>query len=119
MLTLERMATTKNDKKYYCKNCNFTTCKKTNYEIHLQTQKHIRNILATEKNILCENCNKSYINRTGLWRHKKKCTIIKEQNIHEKNDDLTDKQLIMMLIKENNEIKNLMIEAFKNEINNK
>ena len=76
------------------------------------------NILETEKSLKCDICNKIYNNRTGLWKHKKKCIIKESNEIIENNEDTSDKQLIMMLIKENSDFKNLMMEAFKNGINN-
>ena len=129
---METKKMTKNDKKYFCNSCDFNTCKKTNYEIHLQTQKHkvnkmetFGNNMETEKNFNCENCNKFYNTRTGLWKHKKKCINIEnikneknEKNENNENnlnyDDPSDKQLIMMLIKENSDFKNLMLQTFKN-----
>ena len=67
---------------------------------HLQTDKHFRNSLATNgnematemsqlKSFTCNNCNKIYYDRTGLWRHNKKC--INEQkntinNFHHSTD---------------------------------
>ncbi len=143
MLNLERMATekmTKNDKYYSCDFCDFKTCKKTNFVLHLQTQKHIRNSSATfsnnsatEKMIKCDKCEKIYNDRTGLWRHKKICNS--EQKIenekNEKNEnidfenDITDKELIVMLIKQNSELmketsdfKSIMMEVIKNGTHN-
>ena len=46
---------------------------------------------------ICNNCKKEYNDRAGLWRYKKKCS---ETNVI-KSDDLNDKDLIMMLIKQN------------------
>ena len=44
----------------------------------------------------CEYCGKIYFNRTGLWRHKKKC----------KHDNNTDyKELYNDLLKQNNKLK--------------
>ena len=69
----------KNDNFFKCKICDFITSKKTNYDLHVQTQKHIRNTLSTngntknEKMFKCDNCGKNYKDRTGLWRHSKKC----------------------------------------------
>ena len=72
--------TLKNSVKFYCDICDFVTCKKNDFSRHEQTQKHIRNNLATfsnnsatEKTLICEFCNKTYKDRTGLWRHKKLC----------------------------------------------
>jgi hypothetical protein len=75
------------------------------------------NINIDKNQYICENCDKEYNNRTGLWKHKKKC------NQHQQKDtnEPTDKQLIMMLIKENSDlrkeqtdIKELILEIVKN-----
>ena len=132
--SLERMATEnmkKDDNQYVCCLCDFTTSKKTNFETHLQTQKHIRvsqatlsNADATTKMIKCENCNKVYRDRTGLWRHKKNCTPAtnsdknNEKNSYKPEEEHSDKDLIMLLIKENSELKNMMMEVIKNGTNN-
>ena len=143
MLTLERMATKidkKNANNYCCKICDFNTCKNSNFEIHIKTKKHLSNISATISNTeatkkmhICENCNKSYNDRSGLWRHKKTCTTCKtyEQNVdlddiqNENINELNDKDLIMILIKqntdlikENSEFKNMMMKVFENGTNN-
>jgi len=141
LLTLERMATQidkKNAKNYYCKICDFNTCKKSNFEIHLQTKKHLSNISATSSNTeatkkmnICDNCNKSYNDRSGLWRHKKTCKPYEQNDKpHDDNqieniNELNDKDLIMMLIKqnsdlikENSEFKNMMMKVFENGTNN-
>jgi hypothetical protein len=131
--SLERMATEKmkkNDNNYNCQLCDFTTCKKTNFEIHLHTQKHIRisqatsNIIeATTKMTKCENCNKIYRDRTGLWRHKKHC--ISTINIDNYNDSpvtiessTKNDELINYLMKENQEFKNLILEIVKKDTYN-
>ena len=67
--------------KYNCKPCNYFTHVKCNYDKHLLTEKHTREIICqqavTEKykvaSLSCEKCNKKYTNRTGLWRHNKTC----------------------------------------------
>jgi len=131
---------TKNDKYYSCDFCDFKTCKKTNFDLHLQTQKHIRNSsatfsnnLATEKMIKCDKCEKIYNDRTGLWRHKKICNSEQktENEKNEKNENIdfenvvTDKELIVMLIKQNSELmkettdfKSIMMEVIKNGTHN-
>ena len=91
---------------YYCEKCNFTTCNKKDYSRHLHTKKHLINdnqslsIQKTPKlqqQYICENCNKEYKENSGLWRHKKNCSIKNLDNIKE----ISDKELIMMLIKDN------------------
>ena len=63
---------------FHCEICDYTTCKKTDFNKHILTDKHNRNNLATQlsqdKNIhICQLCNKQYHDRTGLWKHKKIC----------------------------------------------
>jgi hypothetical protein len=130
------MATTEipeNPRIYNCEICDYVTSSKKDYNKHTSTQKHIRNTLATcsnnlatEKSLHCEFCNKPYKDRTGLWRHKKSCYKgeFTETN-HECKDEPSDKQLIMMLIKENSDlrkeqsdIKELILELVKNGTNN-
>jgi len=66
----------------------------------------------------CE-CGKTYKYRQGLWKHQKKCQHITqfqelinkelEEEIFE-NNNLTDKDIILMLLKQNNEFKELIVE---------
>ena len=114
-------STIKNENKYSCKNCDYFTSKKTDYNRHILTDKHKRNVLSTDINhystikneFTCENCNKKYKERTGLWRHKNKGACInnndvKDSSIHLNKINNKD-ELIIMLIKENAEFKNMMI----------
>jgi hypothetical protein len=103
--------------KFNCINCHFKSCKKTDYDRHLSTQKHKNNVLTTDDNqeyakkYICDLCEKEYSDRAGLWRHKKKCVshpITNSENI------AADKDLIMMLVKQNTEL----MEILKNGTNN-
>ena len=130
---------TKNPKKiiskYCCKKCDYTTSNKKDYNKHLLTRKHLGNQLETEKSQLniftCENCNKTYKNRDGLWKHNKKCVKVDgETKINDKNqiigmpisnNFMNEKniyQVIQTLMKENCDLKNIITEQMKqtNEI---
>jgi len=117
--------------KYYCEVCDYNCCKKYNWDKHLTTSKHFKatesNNPATEKwqkvankMFCCENCGKEYNDRTGLWRHKKKCNQEKEQDETQtkqeetKNEINFDKELFMMLINQNKEL----LEIVKNGTHN-
>ena len=110
--------TQKYAKKYCCKYCDFNASKKNDYERHLSTQKHKNNISTTDDNEkhakkhTCNYCEKEYNDRAGLWRHKQKCQEITCEI--EKQDDSADKDLIMMLIKQNSEL----LEVIKNGTHN-
>jgi hypothetical protein len=103
---------------FYCQTCDFKCCKTSNYNKHLLTSKHKNqqivnkiNILSTEKmpyQFQCE-CGKKYKERSGLWRHKKKCHI-KEIHAEIFEPVTTDKDLISLLIKDRKEMEHFMIE---------
>jgi hypothetical protein len=69
----------KKAKIYVCKNCDYNTSKISNYTAHLTTTKHQKNTFGNttdtncpqEKKHICQ-CGKEYLDRTGLWKHKKK-----------------------------------------------
>jgi hypothetical protein len=127
------------EQNYVCTICHYKCSKKFNWERHILTSKHINatkiNKVSTnneqkeQKQIvkhLCEYCNKEYNDRTGLWRHKKKCNI-EEKNMNTiLNPDQSKttqeieelKEFMKYLMKENSEMKNMMIDVIKNGTSN-
>jgi hypothetical protein len=62
----------KSKPKYECEKCKYVTNKKYNWNKHIITGKHLENIV--EKTIFeCKDCNKTYKDKSGLWRHIKVC----------------------------------------------
>jgi len=115
----------KSAKQFSCLLCHYNTDRKCNYDTHNISYKHIRNAefaLNGNKNQqnsakfsstsnICIICNKSYHSPSGLWRHKQKCQKNEQQMLEEKAKTITDKdELIMFLIKENSEFKNIILE---------
>jgi hypothetical protein len=112
--------------KYSCDICNYETCRKSNFDSHILTNKHTmatfgNKIKQNSSNIfICEKCNKIYKDRTGLWKHKTKghcekpdCIIFKQEDEGMECKYVAepiDKNLILLLIKENADLKNMMIE---------
>jgi hypothetical protein len=97
--------------KHFCKWCYYYTDKKSSFDKHILSRKHLCNIdstLCNEKvadNFICLLCNKEYNSRVSLWRHKKLC----------KNTDSTIENTI--IDSSSNEIKvltNIVIELVKN-----
>ena len=100
---------------YTCTKCNYNTSRKSNFEEHLLTSKHQNSAIIAEKmqktsnkSYDCDTCGKKYKVLSGLWKHKKKCT--NEENI-------SNKDLVIMLLKENNELKQMMLETMKSDKN--
>jgi hypothetical protein len=109
--------TRKNAKNFICKSCDFNCCKESDYNRHLNTRKHKKstniNNFTPENEIFlfCENCNKKYKERSGLWRHKKNCDY-KPQEINNKNIVITN-DLLVKLIEQNEKLQNQIIELSK------
>ena len=119
-----------NPKLFCCELCNYSTCYSKDYNKHILTKKHINNFnnslnnqnVLNKKSYNCNNCSKYFNDRAGLWRHKQKC---KTNTVITQDDEPTDKQLIMILLKENSElrkeqtdIKELILEIVKNGTHN-
>ena len=110
----------KNAEQYICMICNFKCSKKSNYDMHISTRKHI--IATNETNMKrvdakpyaesCQHCGIIFNSRTTLWRHKKKCHLLVNNVVDEtiSSDIKHDSSIIIELIKQNQEFKQLLIE---------
>jgi len=110
---------------YLCNNCQYITCNKKDFNKHLLTPKHQNLINETNlkqenpKNYIC-SCGLLFNSRTTLWRHKKKCnyihsnidtnTIINTNTDYTHNQSFITPQLVLELIKDNKELKQIIIE---------
>jgi hypothetical protein len=131
---------------YKCEPCYFLCCKKYSWDRHILTSKHQNatnsNKIATEKEqkgqnepkeqkLSCDKCNKEFKDRTGLWRHKKKCDLdnLQYSNKHSKQNVINNNStslndlnnlttLICELVKSNTDIHKSVIELCKNGTNN-
>ena len=110
------------NEKYFCDNCHYSCSKKFLWEQHLKTIKHKRKQMETEetKILKCNICNKNFMNRSGLWKHKKKCQILinNEMKIIEDNNKDTMKELVLKLINQNSELQKTIHEMIPNMGNN-
>ena len=117
--------------KFYCKFCDYGTSKKSSFDNHKLSLKHATNVsisktempgnafmpkLCSEGNYSCQNCDRLFNSPSGLWKHKQKCKDDDDnaeikRDIKELAKQITDKdELIMFLIKENSEFKNIIME---------
>jgi len=113
---MDNIKHTKITKQYSCDLCNFITKRKGDYNRHLSTLKHQCIVNGNSKDIktfIC-NCGNEYTNRHSLSRHKTKCNFKpKQEVIQEPVKFEPTMSMFMELIKENQEIKNLLIEQNK------
>ena len=131
METLGDKKPAKTCSKFHCKFCDYFTSKKSSFNEHLATDKHKKRtlgdagdkkpafLLLSEKQFPCEHCGKNYSSRNGLWKHKKVCIeIIKEESTQE---DLSDKDLILLLLKQHSKLveqNSELLEVIKNGTHN-
>ena len=117
---------------YCCKICDYTTSRKSQYDRHNLTAKHIllHNKLTNIAENITENvqmctcsCGKIYKHRQSLFTHKKKCTILNQEETGVEQEGITlkmtdiqnaipnmDMNLIFAFMKDTQEFKQIMLE---------
>ena len=123
-MTLEQKIP-KNPSMHFCKFCDYSTSSKKDFNKHCSTRKHIKrekenqieqnrteNREKSHSNFACEKCNKSYISKSGLWNHKKKCIEKPIENTLV-STELPNAATIIEIIKQNQEFKTILIEQQK------
>ena len=106
---------------FSCNYCDYNTSKKSSYVKHLSTDKH-KKITNGSKMVVNDSektpkvaqiytcsCGKTYKYDSGYYRHKKTCAVSPDAI-----DDISDKKLIVMLVKQNSEL----LEVIKNGTHN-
>ena len=115
-----------------CSICDFECSKQSDYARHITTAKHIRrtntNYFTQENaiiNLFTCHCGKEYKHQSSLWNHKKKCSQITIDNSVLENTftptiepsgntmQLLDVNIVLELLKQNQEFKELLIEQNK------
>jgi len=108
-------------KKYSCDKCDYCTSNKYDFKKHLSTRKHKNaindmEIVAVVRNWVCK-CGKKYKYDSGYYRHKKNCTFTEESKenmeiITSEEPPKLTQELILKLVEENSEIKNMLFKQF-------
>jgi len=124
---------------YRCEPCDYISSRKSQYDRHLLTQKHKNVTNVTEfgsegsAGLCCQQCNKQYKSRMGLWHHIKTCAvpgvqivpIISEDNAVTIGEPTLPFELnpgmFIELIQQNKDLQNLLLQQAKShsEIVNK
>ena len=135
---MDYILTPKNANKFNCETCDFRCSKQSEYDRHLSTRKHQKNYKGvtmdynlTQKNannFECE-CGNIYKFRQGLYKHKKKCSIVQgEENSNTNNTNTTnttnvdvDKEFLVKMLLKNQDVMDKLMEIMPligNQINN-
>jgi hypothetical protein len=127
---------TENSHGFNCNYCNYTCSKNSDMKKHCLTIKHLKrekeynmDTKNTTPNFYICDCGKKYIYHSGLWKHKQNCNYSatnspcgdkincdpednknSEEFLH---SDKTDKELILLLLKQNNDLQNKVLEICK------
>ena len=101
---------------YECKECDYNTIRKSQYDRHLNTAKHkLRTntniVVHTSSKIYQCDCKKIFKHASSLWNHKQKCKGVEQEQTPLAPP--VDSSLVIELLKQNQEFKELMIEQHK------
>ncbi len=83
----------KNAKIFYCEKCDFTCNKKSEWDRHILTRKHNKELngikKTPKKKYICEVCKKQYLSQSGLWKHQNqnRCLLDDNKIIQEQEDE--------------------------------
>jgi len=124
---------------YVCKLCDVNCSKKSDYARHLITAKHKKNgngndleimeiagvvnfvnsVNSSKDKFICK-CQKKYNTLSGLWKHKQKCIVENSppdnSNIKNSDQKQLDNNLIVELLKQNQEFKEQIMELVKKDM---
>jgi hypothetical protein len=112
--------------RYICEYCYYNTDRNDNYQVHLKSKKHQKNIgnfkliFDTDKESnICDKCFHNYSSRYSLYRHKKICKIQNSNNINKIIKNITeDFKEKLESIETKNVIINNNIQNIQNNTNN-
>ena len=130
----------KSSKRFFCKNCDYDTCRKSQYNRHLLTAKHINNDAELQMNdkkvpkssikFVCV-CGKEYKYRQGLYTHRKICKLPNEKKQETNEEQINDNEIKMLtnvvldvikhnqeLTHQNQELTNKLFDMCKNNVPN-
>ena len=116
--------------KYECKLCYFLSCNKTNYNKHLETIKHKKQVILTERMLklqhdkpsaeyLIENkymckCGKKYKHKQSLYNHRKTCNGLTEE-VQKQVEEQVQKQ-VEEQVQVQEKVNEKLIEFYKAEL---
>jgi hypothetical protein len=121
MIVNDSVLVPKSSNFFCCELCDYKSCRKSQYSRHLSTDKHKKRendskmvvndsdfSPESSKKLFTCDCGKVYKYDSGYYRHKKNCNYVEDDIVDGSNN------LIMELLKQNNDFKELLVEQNKN-----
>jgi hypothetical protein len=110
---------------FYCDSCDYGCIKKSCWSQHNLTAKHIKakiGLMKANKIYACENCGITFKHQSSYCRHKKKCAtehhFVELKTNNNSENSVSDKDLIIMLVKQNTELMDMLKNNSTNQVNN-
>jgi hypothetical protein len=107
-----------------CLPCDFKCCKKSDWERHVSTSKHLNRTKLEQtktkkiKTYKCSYCSKEYSARTSLWYHNRKCKEPSVADIFANNNTQQITELMLKMIEQNKDLTDKIVELAKNSSTN-
>lgn len=110
--------------KYFCECCDYCTNRKSQWDRHLLTGKHMINVNRNQKvpddndittviEIHKCGCGRTYKYLSGLCKHQKSCKFLNKSNETQLVNNTNTNDLLEIILNENNELKKILNEQQK------
>jgi transcription elongation factor Elf1 len=91
--------------RFNCSICNIDAITNSRLQRHFKSNKHIQNVKSPMEvgKFQCKICNKKYKGASGLWAHKKKCTLVcdaTDNNSSIRGQELSNNQDVIEAIRQ-------------------
>ena len=110
--------------RFYCDVCCYGTENKKDFTKHENTKKHVDKVAValTKSHFeelkngnslhICSQCYKEYKDKSGLWRHKKKC-LVDAPSTNQNN--MVTNDMVLKLMEQNHDLQKQIFELAKNQ----
>jgi hypothetical protein len=112
--------------RFFCDACCYGTDNKKDFKKHENTKKHVdkvdkkltksrlENLNEKIPEHICSYCDKTYKDKSGLWRHKKKCQPISSPATNYQTALVTN-DMVLKLMEQNHDLQKQIFELAKNQ----
>jgi hypothetical protein len=109
--------------RFFCDLCCYGTINKKDFAKHENTKKHVDKMCkrliksqidklnADISKHICSHCGKEYKEKSGLWRHKKKCSPEQQSS----QNTMVTNDMVLKLMEQNHDLQKQIFELAKNQ----
>lgn len=78
------METKTKTKEFFCETCNYKTTRKSDFNSHMLSKRHLNKFKSNDEKLSCETCKQVFKTQSGLWKHTTKCIVMKKEEYDNK-----------------------------------